>query len=94
MNFKTKYVTRSYVLDTIGWAFSLSMFLIIYIWIKKAKFQGYGYMMYPEANFRKLKDLQMATDQFNSYIHTLYFWLPVTLGVDIGIRKLLKMFNE
>jgi hypothetical protein len=87
-------MTRSYVLDTIGWAFSFTMFLVIYIGIKKAKFHGLGYMMYPEADFNNLKDVQIATEQFNSYIHTLYFWLPVTLGVDIGIRYLIKTYKE
>ena len=94
MNFKTKYMARSYLLNTLGWAFSFTMFIIIYAWIKENKFQEFGYMMYPNANFRKLADLEIVTSDFNHYIHTLYYWLPVALGVDIGIRKLVKNFAK
>lgn len=82
---------RDYLLSTIGWAFSFTVLLLIYVWIKQSKFQDFGEWMYPKADYKNHEEIEMI---FNSYIRGFYYWLPVTLAVDIGIRKLIRKFKK
>lgn len=92
MKFKTKYMITMYLLDALSWVFSLTILLVIYVKIKEARFESYTHWIYPRADLSNPKHLEIVNDSFNKYIWGLYVWIPATLSVDVGIRKLLRYF--
>ena len=80
MDFKTKYFARKYTLNILWSMFSLTMLLLVFIHIKEEKVQDFPQMF--------------SDDYFNYAILPLYYWLLLTIPIDLGIRKLIKEFRN
>lgn len=80
MNFRHRFMARHYLLYTLGLALSFTAVLLIYIHIKQEFLQDFSIRLPQSYGLR--------------FIRPLYWWLLMTVPLDVGIRKLLQMRSK
>lgn len=91
MDFKTKYVARSYVLNGLLSLFGFTALVLVYAYIKHIKFQDFSDVIYRAYNLKKLDVLLGVTENWYTYhVYKYLKWIPLTLILDYHLIKVLR----
>ena len=95
MGMKLKWHMRQLALGLVASLFSCTSALLVLMTIKCWKLYQYGLGMYPQYDWPKHTSLQYILGHFyDMSIHPLLIWIPVTLIVDLMLRRFIYQLDE
>jgi hypothetical protein len=80
MDFNSKYLARKYALNILWSMFSFTLLLLVFIQIKEEKLQDFPEMF--------------SSSFYQDAIAPLYYWLMLTIPIDLGLRKLVTILKN